>query len=155
MSLISEKYAKALFFAVRDKGAVRETRDAFAGLVEQLKRSQVPDLSTLPVIFLSFLSVLSKRKRNRYIFEIFEKFIRLCDADAGDVRAEISTAFPLDESRRSKISGLLSRKLGSNVLLKNTTDRSVIGGAVIKIGDYVMDYSVAAGLTALKKELVK
>lgn len=154
MSLISEKYAKALFYAARDKGAVRETRDAFADLTGKLSRSQIPDLSDSPQIILSFLSVLSKRKRVKHIFKIFESFLLLCDLDAGDVRAEISTAFPLDESQRSRISGLLSKKLGSKIILKNVLDRSVIGGAVIKIGDSVADYSVTAAISALKKELV-
>ena len=155
MSITAEKYAKALFDSARDGNNIEVTQQAFSSLVDGLKKGDIPDIGSFPASFRSFLSVLSSRKGYGHIFEIFEKFSSMRDEESDTVRARIFTSSPLDDKKRSRIEDVLSRKLGVSVALTNAVDPSVIGGAVIRIGDRVLDYSVAAGLDALKKELVR
>ncbi len=62
------------------------------------------------------------------------------------VEAELESAIELDDATRQKIADALQSKLGRSVKLNCTTNPDLIGGAVIRTGDWVYDGSVRAQL---------
>ena len=85
------------------------------------------------------------------IAELFER--RRADAE-GLVTVEVTSAYPLDDSERKRISDSISARVGKNCELETSVDRELIGGAVIKIGDSVTDLSLRRRLSDLGQDLV-
>ena len=84
------------------------------------------------------------------IAELFER--RRADA-AGVVSVEVTSAFPLTDAERQKIDAAVQKRLGRSCEVESQVDSSLIGGAVIKIGDEVIDLSLRGRLAALGQQL--
>lgn len=69
------------------------------------------------------------------------------------VEAEVVTANTVGESHQQAFAKALEKRLGRNVNLHFKVDESLIGGAVIRSGDWVIDGSVKAQLAQLEGAL--
>ncbi|MGB5706594.1 MAG: F0F1 ATP synthase subunit delta [Arenicellales bacterium] len=65
------------------------------------------------------------------------------------IEADMITATPIDDSQRQAFSTALQSKLGRSIKLNFEVDEDLIGGAVIRAGDWVIDGSVKAQLEQL------
>ena len=65
------------------------------------------------------------------------------------VEAEMITATSIDEGQQQAFTQALQAKLGLSVKLYFSVDESLVGGAVIRAGDWVIDGSVKAQLEQL------
>ncbi|MYH90885.1 MAG: F0F1 ATP synthase subunit delta [Gammaproteobacteria bacterium] len=65
------------------------------------------------------------------------------------VEADMITAAAIDEDQQAAFSDALQSRLGRHVKLNFSVDESLIGGAVIRAGDWVIDGSVKAQLEQL------
>ena len=72
---------------------------------------------------------------------------------SGKVKVTIVAASPVDAATAEKISGALSKKLGRTVELELAVDESLIGGAVIRAQDMVIDDSLKTRLKRLASTL--
>src|SRR5439155_2996762 len=70
------------------------------------------------------------------------------------VRAEVTTATPLDADRTRAVERGLTTMTGRTVLLSTKVDPSIIGGLVARIGSTVYDGSVTRQLEKMKTQLV-
>lgn len=71
------------------------------------------------------------------------------------VRAEVTTAMPLEASRAQAVEAALAQATGRTVRLSTRVDPSIIGGVVARIGDTIYDGSVTTQLQKMKKRLVE
>jgi len=69
------------------------------------------------------------------------------------VEAELITALEISDGQVKQIADALERKLGRAVKLQSRVDPSLMGGAVIKTGDLVIDGSVTTKLAKLNSAL--
>lgn len=69
------------------------------------------------------------------------------------VQAEVVSAFPLSAEQQAAIAASLKRRLGREVTLESRIDQSLIGGAVIRAGDLVIDGSVTGQMDRLANAL--
>ena len=67
----------------------------------------------------------------------------------GRVQAELITAYPASEAQQALIIESLRKRLGREVELTCKTDAALLGGAVIRAGDLVIDGSVRGKLQRL------
>lgn len=65
--------------------------------------------------------------------------------------AEVRSAVPLDDVTIEKLASALGRATGKDVEVKVMVDESVIGGIVARIGDTVIDGSVARKVDELRQ----
>jgi len=84
---------------------------------------------------------------------IIEEYQLLVDEHAGRVRAIATTAVPLDREDADKLEASLSRRLDRQVRLDTRVEPAIIGGLVLRIGDQVIDASVATRLQQLRRRL--
>ncbi len=71
-------------------------------------------------------------------------------ADAEKViAAQMITAVPIGEKQQQQFAGALQSRLGRRVNLDFAVDEEIIGGAVIRAGDWVVDGSIKAQLEQL------
>jgi F-type H+-transporting ATPase subunit delta len=71
------------------------------------------------------------------------------------VRAEVTTAAPLEAGRAEQIQQRLARITGRQVDVSTNVDPAIIGGVVARIGGTVYDGSVATQLVRMRDRLEK
>jgi len=103
-----------------------------------------------------FADQLKKDGQLKNAGKIMEKFSQLYNAAHGIVEAEVVSKSEMGENELRKIEEFIVKKYGGNkVEIRNIVDEKIKGGIVIKVGDEVIDGSVAGKLKKLEKELVR
>ena len=74
--------------------------------------------------------------------DIRDTFEVLRAEEEGEIDASVTTAFPLSDAQRQNIVEALGKRLNRKVRLVETVDEDLIGGAVIRAGDLVIDGSL-------------
>lgn len=76
---------------------------------------------------------------------------------AADIRsrtlATVTTAVPLDEGQRERLTASLSAQLGRQVQLQSEVDPRVVGGVLVRVGDEVIDGSTKHRLAEARRLL--
>ena len=97
----------------------------------------------------NFVRVLAANGRLQLLPEIAALFeIQRRDAE-GTVQAELVSAFPASEAQQAEVIASLRKRLGRDVVLSCSTDKDLLGGAIIRAGDLVIDGSVRGKLERL------
>lgn len=97
----------------------------------------------------NFIAVLAENNRLSLLPEIHSVFEALKAEQESNVQVVLTTAYPLDGSAEEKITSALKSKLNSDVTVETAVDASLLGGALIKVGDSVIDGSVKGRLAKL------
>jgi len=74
-------------------------------------------------------------------------------ADIGRSYAEVQVAHPLSDTQVTALQAALERAVGSALTMRVVVDPSVVGGVRARIGDTVIDGSVARRLTQLRTRI--
>lgn len=73
----------------------------------------------------------------------------------GTVEAEVISAMELTDSQKNALAAALKKRLGREVSLNVKVDGSLLGGAIIRAGDTVIDGSATGRLAKLGAELMR
>lgn len=114
----------------------------------------IPDLGATDAHIKNFVHQLADNDRLALLPTVARLFDELKNSDLKQVNAYITSAYPLSDSERSLLASTLAKREGATVLLHEQVDESLLGGAVIKIGDKVTDGSVRGKLIQLKTQLM-
>ncbi len=101
----------------------------------------------------NFVRTLAVNRRLPVLPEIAELFDTLKDAEQGVADVTVTSAAPLAARQQQALSGALERRLKRTVRLHCATDPALIGGAVVKSGDLVIDGSLRTRLERIAYEL--
>ncbi len=102
----------------------------------------------------NFLLLLVDKRREPALPAIIREYIRLANEARNIAEAEVLTAKELSAEQLEALAAKLSQVTGKNIVLKTTIDQELLGGVVVKIGDKLIDGSVARQLKALKAALL-
>jgi F-type H+-transporting ATPase subunit delta len=102
----------------------------------------------------NFFYVLIDRRRLGLLDDMVAAFEAEIDARLGIVRAQVTSAAPLDDPQRAEMQAALARVAGKQVRASFEVDPALIGGAVARIGSTIYDGSVRGQLDALRTRLV-
>jgi F-type H+-transporting ATPase subunit delta len=100
-----------------------------------------------------FLLVLNTNGRLSRIESIHTAYDELVQEAWGRVEVDVWTAMPLADEQRQELSARLHEILGKEPVLHAWTDETLIGGIKIRIGDRLIDGSVAARLKQFERTL--
>ncbi len=101
----------------------------------------------------NFLRLLVEKDRLTVLPEISVIF-ELLKAEAGQAqKVEVISAYPLTEDAKERLAQSLAKKLNCKVTIESQVDPSLIGGAVIRAGDKVIDGSVRGRLQQMTTQL--
>lgn len=103
--------------------------------------------------FVNFLTQLAEQDRLALLPSINERFGLLKAADAKEVYAYVTSAYPLTQVQEQLIEHRLATSLGAKVVLHVNVDPALLAGVTIKVGDKVIDDSVRGKLKQLKTQL--
>jgi F-type H+-transporting ATPase subunit delta len=102
----------------------------------------------------NLLKLLAENDRLDALGEISKQFDALKAAQENKVRVRLVAAAPVDAAQAEKISGALGKKLGRKVELELVVDAALIGGAVVRAEDMVIDDSLKTRLERLASALI-
>jgi len=103
----------------------------------------------------NFLKLLLENRRVPVLTEIADHFEALRAEVENSVDAVVTSASPLNAEQKQEITASLKERLGREVKLTTEIDENLIGGAVIRAGDVVIDGSLRARLEGLANALTK
>ena len=172
-STIARPYARASFAQARDAGHLKEWSDALRVAAAVARDPRVTQLLGNPRVTAgelaqlvidiagaqlndfgkNFVRTLADNHRLGYLPEISALFDQLKDEAEGVVDVTITSAAPLDEAQQSKLARALERRLKRQVRLHVELDAGLIGGAVLRAGDLVIDGSLRARLDQIAYDL--
>ncbi len=107
------------------------------------------------VLVKNFLKLLVEKNRFSLIYEISDVFNEMLDDINEIARVNVTSAVELNDTEKLKIQDKLSEKLNKQICIKYDVDKSIIAGLVIKMGDDIIDMSVAQKLEDFKMALIK
>lgn len=116
-------------------------------LEDLISRSRVRDTTA------SFLRVLLRNQRIAQLRDVAERYGHVLDERSGVVAANVITARPIPEELKSSLHETLAAATGRKVRLSFTTDETIIGGLVARIGSTIYDGSVQNQLERLSESL--
>jgi len=174
---VARNYAEALFAAGQAKGGGEVERfgmliDAVAGAVAADERIAValesPRVSKgtkasilerglkgeAPAEFVRFLQAVVRRGRQGLFAEIAQGYQTLLDTQLKRVHAGVTLAQEADARSEKEIVARLTTVLGREVRAHFRTDRTIVGGVVVRVGDRIFDGSVRRRLMALKRRML-
>src|ERR1700723_3136247 len=102
----------------------------------------------------NFLAVLISHERLAALNEILEDYRLEMNRRLSISDAEGVTAPPFQDQERAKLEGQVSELAGTRVNATFRQDKSLIGGAIVRIGSTIYDGSVRGRLERLKERLV-
>lgn len=102
----------------------------------------------------NFLKLLLEYGRVAVLPEIAEHFDALKANVENTVDVIITSAAPMSDAQQQAVAKALKKRLGRDVRLQTEIDESLIGGAVIRAGDVVIDGSLRARLDGLTNALI-
>ena len=158
----AEQVAREIHAAAeKDAAAVRE---AAAGEAEQARsaalgelRGQVAALAIAAAQKLIGESLDEKRQRHlveEFFSGIKDGRVLVLEGEAlQGASAEVTSALPLTEAEQATVSKQLAKPLGAGASLSFRVDPAILGGLVIRVGDKVIDGSVAGKLEGLRQSL--
>lgn len=102
----------------------------------------------------NFFAVLTKNDRMANLHEVVEAFRTELQERLGIRQAEITTARELSEQEKSTLLAGVGKLAGAKIEPSFKLDKSILGGAVVRVGSTVYDGSVRGRLERLREELI-
>ncbi len=101
----------------------------------------------------NFLNTLAENRRLGLLPDIAAIYETLRAEVERVADVHLTSAVALSDAQRERLTAALKKRLGREVRLHEHVDASLIGGAIVRSGDLVIDGSLKAGLDRLAVEL--
>lgn len=172
---IARPYAQAVFDLAKSAGKYEQWSQALAWLSAIAENDQVQELAQNPRVDDGALVDLFQDVAGDKLFGEAENFLKLVVANGrifalpgiaaqyesmraeaeGTIEAELISAQAVSEAQQSALAQSLARRLGREVSLRVVEQPDLIGGAVLRAGDMVIDASVKGRLQKLAANLAR
>lgn len=173
VTVLAKPYAKAIYSLAKEQSSQTNWFDVLNALSDVVKTDQVQQLLVMPGLekeklagilvklfagkldhlHANLLKILARNDRIGCIPEIANQYAELKANDENKTSVCVTTAVSVDGELQQKLTKEISDKLKSDSELEFTVDEDIIGGAVLRIGDKVIDISLQNALKRLQKQL--
>ena len=173
LATIARPYANAVFDLAKQRGALEDwsrqlamaaavaSDPAIVAVIESPATTSVQKSNTLARVCGDDLSregkqlvqVLARNKRLHLLPEISAQFEALRAQEEALLEVEVVSAFPLSDGEEARLTESLGRRFSREIQLTSRVDEGLIGGAIIRAGDTVIDGSIRGKLERLSETL--
>jgi F-type H+-transporting ATPase subunit delta len=175
MEEIAQVYARALFEVAKERDILDEIHDelgAFAKALnenrelavfffspyfssEEKKNGLERAVTGADPAFMNFLEALLERHRMPAIFRIRARFEQLWDQENKLLPVEVTSSVELDQKIVQSIGERIGEQTGQKVELSTKVDPDILGGLVVRVGNFVLDASIRNRLNQLRKQVAR
>ncbi|NOX27008.1 MAG: F0F1 ATP synthase subunit delta [Gammaproteobacteria bacterium] len=172
-STLARPYAQAVFGLAKDANDYVGWSNALAALAEVVNTAPVQSILGNPKVsksalvdilttasgeaandkFANFVALLVENNRLKVVPEIAGHYAQYRADAESVVDATVTSAYEVTAAQQDAIKAALKARLGRDVALTCSVDQSLVGGAVIRAGDLVIDGSVTNKLNKLNLAL--
>ncbi|PTM56753.1 F0F1 ATP synthase subunit delta [Desmospora activa] len=173
MSIVANRYAKALFETASEKGELESVEREIVAVaavfhenadlrkwlehpkvtVEEKKNLFAKLFPELSLLTRNLLHLLVERRRELEVEGIAATYQRLTMERRGVVEAEVVSAVPLAEADEQELIAAFQKRIGKTIQIKNRVDSDILGGVIVKIGDRLYDGSLKTKLDRFHKNV--
>jgi F-type H+-transporting ATPase subunit delta len=168
---VARVYAEALLDAAEKRGEVEAILEQFNGLVRDVFQANplVEEFLASPAVpakakaasiesafgprsgelFTNFLLVLNHHGRLGLLRGIYAALLELHEKRQRKVRVQVQSAVPLADDQRERLRNELREALHQEPILQERVDPELLGGLVVRVGDWQYDGSVRSRLRAI------
>ncbi len=172
-SRVSHRYAKSLLDLALEKGQLEPVSEDMRLVLETIRANRdlnvvlkSPVINTdkkqeilkaifggkIGVISTSFLDVITRKRREGDLEGIAEAFVMQYRTHKQILTAVITTAQGLDEKLRAQVMEIVKQSAaGHSVELIEKTDKELLGGFILRVGDKQVDSSVMRQIRNLER----
>lgn len=172
---LARRYSAALFALAKESGSIDGTvreLDAFTAALAHdrelaeffdspvIDRSEKNEILSRALagraseLMSGFIALLVRKRRETLLPIVARQMHELADDDAGRAIGTIATPTPLDPAQLAALARRLSTVYRRTIVPQQTVDPSLLGGAVLQVGDRYFDASVAGKLEAVRRHLL-
>lgn len=173
-TIVAGRYARALFIVAEKRGQTVRVLEDLKGVAQVLepngraanflgspgvktedKRKLLRTVleSRVDRSTLVFVDLLIRKQRLNEFATIVTEFEALVEAQQGIQRAQVTSAVALSDAERDRLHLELERMTGRKVRMQLDVDPTLLGGALVRMGDRVIDRSVRTLLEAITHQL--
>jgi F-type H+-transporting ATPase subunit delta len=172
-SKIPVRYSRALFQLATEKNLLDKVNGDMLFISEICKMDEIKEILESPVIVpskksaifhsvldkniekitLSLVDLLIKNGRENYLPAVARVFKDETLKYKGITETLLTTAVPVNDKSRKEISEMIASLFKTKVDLKETIDKEIIGGFVLRVNDNFIDASVRNKLRKIRREL--
>ena len=170
---IAIRYAKALFELALEQNSLEQTNsdmilvsnvcienkdfrlllsspiiksDKKQGVLKTIFQEKLGKLS------LAYLNIITAKRRESFLEPIAEQFLALYKDYKGILPAILTTASEADDSIRKKVKELVGGFTKKEIELQEEIKKEIIGGFILRFGQYQFDDSIRKKIMKLKRE---
>jgi F-type H+-transporting ATPase subunit delta len=170
-SFIANRYAKALLSITETESGLADKAVSFLSLCDELfelsetrkilKSPVMPsdlkkailaygaEKANAPAEFVNFANQVVDSGRTAYLPQISKAYKDMLAAKRGFAEATAVTAEPLSEAVKTELSTALEKVFHKKITLQNEIDKGVLGGFVVRVGNYTIDLSLKNRLNSV------
>ena len=171
-STTARPYARAIFELAEERGGFEQWSSRLAfwasvvqddgirsrllepGITAQAKADLIVQVSDgLDDDSRSLLKLLADNDRLFALPDMQQQFEQLRREAEGEVEAHIVSAYALTDDQSNRIVEALGKRLERKVRITSEVDPELIGGAIIRAGDLVIDGSIRGRLSGLEQSV--
>ena len=109
----------------------------------------------VPPAVANLLAIMADNGRLSLLPEVAMLFDQLKQAVESTVAVHVTSAYPLSDAETQQLAETMQEKLARSITLTSETDPSLLGGALIRADDLVIDGSVRGRLNKLAGTLTQ
>ncbi|MCO6413003.1 MAG: F0F1 ATP synthase subunit delta [Thiogranum sp.] len=171
---LARPYARAIFELAKQQGQYQQWSDSLALMAAVVSNPTMKQMLDNPRLTregagelvitacgsdigesaANLLRMLAENNRLEQLPMIAALYSRLRDEAEGTVEAQVISARPLSDAQKDAIADALKQRLGRDVQLNCSVNEDLVGGAVIRAGDLIIDGSAVEHLRQLSSALV-
>jgi len=105
--------------------------------------------------FMNFLEALIERHRMPAIYRIRADFEVLYDTTNKLLPVQVTSAIELDAETIESLGRRIGEQTGNEIELSSTVDPEILGGIVLRVGNFILDASIRTRLEQLRREVAQ
>lgn len=141
---LAEQNPKVLELLANKRVRLQRRSEALSNIF----KGRVSDLS------FKFLHILTQRNRIDELPGIITAFIALAQSRYGVVEVDAFVAEPMSDELTARLGDTIEKAITRKPLIRQHTDKTLIGGIKLRVGDYLVDGSVATQLRLMREKLI-
>jgi F-type H+-transporting ATPase subunit delta len=175
MEEIAEVYSRALFEVAQEQNKLDEVHEQLGEFADAIHENRdmarfffSPYFSTqekkdalhkavqgADEAVMNFLEALLERHRMPAIFRIRDRFDQMWANENKLLPVEVTSAIELDKKTVDDIGKTIGDQVDRKIELSSKVDPEILGGVVLRVGNFILDASIRHRLEQLRKQVAQ